>query len=201
MPLLRSPAISVIYGAEPCRGLHAELRAKAFAEGLAGKYHILPCGVAADELVPALRATGTGVIKDSPTNNNVNNTGKIDEVGGICDTILCVRVLCSVPQMEHTLRNLYKLLKPGGRLLVTEHVVNPWHSAKGSLLARLAQAVYQLLGWSWYMGDCHMDRDTETALRRAADEDGGWESVELERSFGWSALPYISGTLVKRSDL
>lgn len=189
MPLLRSPAITTIYGAEPCRGLHKELRAKAVAEGLSEKYHILHCGAASSELLLALRESGTGVV----------DAFDADRRAGIFDTILCVRVLCSVPEMDRTVRELYTLLKPGGRLLVTEHVVNPWRSTKGSLLARIVQGVYRALGWSFFVGDCCLDRDTEGALRRAADEDGGWESVEIERSFGWSALPYISGTLVKKS--
>lgn len=189
MPLLRSPAITTIYGAEPCLGLHKELRAKAAAEGLADKYCILPCGASSSELIPALRACGTGVL----------DAYDRDSRDGVFDTILCVRVLCSVPEMERTVRELYALLKPGGRLLVTEHVVNPWRAAKGSFVARVVQGVYQLLGWSFFVGDCCLDRDTERALRGAADGDGGWESVELERSFWWSALPYISGTLVKKS--
>ncbi|KAF7713021.1 Uncharacterized protein PECH_003832 [Penicillium ucsense] len=188
MHLLRSPAITSIYGAEPCVGLHAELRAKAAAEGLEAKYHVLSCGAASSELLPALEATGTGIV-------DAHNRDR----SGVFDTILCVRVLCSVPQMERTTRELYALLKPGGRLLVTEHVVNPWRTVKGSFLARAAQAIYMMFGWRYFIGDCCMDRDTEGALRRAADQDGGWESVQLERSFGWSALPYISGVLVKKT--
>jgi SAM-dependent methyltransferase len=189
MPLLRSPAITTIYGCEPCLGLHAQLRAKAASEGLASKYHILGCGAAASGLIPALRETKTGV----------TDAYDVDTDNGIFDTILCVRVLCSVPEMERTVGELYALLKPGGKLLVTEHVVNPWRSAKGSLLARVVQGVYMMLGWSFFVGDCCMDRDTEGALRRAADCDGGWESFDIQRSFAWGAMPYISGTLVKKA--
>lgn len=188
MPLLRSPAISAIYGAEPCHGLHKDLRAKAISEGLASKYHILGCGVAASELIPALRDADPGAVDAFDANSK----------NGVFDTILCVRVLCSVPEMERTVRELYGLLKPGGRMVVVEHVVNPWRTAKGSFVARIMQGVYQFLGWSFLIGDCCLVRDTEGALRGAADADGGWESVELERSFGWSALPYISGVLVKK---
>ena len=48
------------------------------------------------------------------------------------------------------------------------------------------------------MGNCSMNRDTEGALRKAAEEDGGWDSVDIEGWFGWSPLAYISGVLVKR---
>lgn len=185
MPLLRSPAIKEIYGAEPCHGLHAELRARAQAEGLGEKYHVVPSSVVAAELVPALRKEGLAPALSSAE--------------GVFDTIICVRVLCSVPDMRRTIGELYGLLKPGGKLLVTEHVVNPWRSPKGSVVARLFQTAYRFLGWSWCLGDCCLNRDTETALRAAAERDGGWAAVDLDRSFGWSPLPYISGVLVKKS--
>ncbi|CAG8899644.1 unnamed protein product [Penicillium egyptiacum] len=188
MPLLTSPAITALYGAEPCKSLHCSLSTKAQAEKISSKYHIVPTGVAADELIPALRATGTGVV----------DAYDLDPCVGIFDTILCVRVLCSVPEMERTVEELYRMLRPGGRLLVTEHVVNPWRRAKGSLFARVVQGLYQVLGWSWFIGDCCLNRDTEAALRAAADVDGGWERVDLERNFEWSVMPYISGTLVKK---
>ncbi|OQD74419.1 hypothetical protein PENDEC_c011G07067 [Penicillium decumbens] len=92
MPLLRSPSITTIYGCEPCHGLHAQLRAKAESEGLASKYHILGCGAAASDLLPALRDTKTGVTSGYDADVKI----------GVFDTILCVRVLCSVPEMERT---------------------------------------------------------------------------------------------------
>ncbi|KAB8262389.1 S-adenosyl-L-methionine-dependent methyltransferase [Aspergillus pseudonomiae] len=189
MPLLRSPAIKAIYGAEPCHGLHAALRSRADAEGIGEKYHILPCSVAASELVPVLQKQDL-----LPA-----GAAALDQAaGGVFDTILCVRVLCSVPDLELSARELYALLKPGGKILVVEHVVNPWRTAKGSVVARAMQAVYGFLGWSWYIGDCRMNRDTEKALRGAAEEDGGWESVEIERWFGRTCMPYIAGVFVKR---
>ncbi|PKY06192.1 S-adenosyl-L-methionine-dependent methyltransferase [Aspergillus campestris IBT 28561] len=189
LPLLRSPAIETIYGAEPCQGLHDELRERARAEGLAEKYRVLGCSVAAKELVPALAKEGLPA-KDGEGNGKER---------GVFDSIICVRVLCSVPDLNRTVKDLYSLLKPGGKLLVVEHVVNPWRSSKGSLVARIAQAVYGLLGWSWFIGSCCLDRDTETALREAAEVDGGWEVGDLDRHFGSGPLPYVSGVLVKRS--
>ncbi|KAJ5626726.1 hypothetical protein N7528_004153 [Penicillium herquei] len=187
MHLLTSKSIKALYGPEPCVGLHPELRKRATAAGITEKYHILPCGALASDLLPALRATGTGV----------TDAYDSDPKSGIFDTILCVRVLCSVPAMESTVKELYGLLKPGGRLLVTEHVVNKPFTAKGSVLARVAQAVWMWLGWRLLIGDCCLDRDTETVLRKAAGDEG-WESVELERSFEWSAMPYLSGILTKK---
>ena len=188
MPLFTNPALRKIYGAEPCVGLHTELRNKITSSGLGSTYQILTSGAESNQLIPALKEAR---FSDEEIQK------------GIFDTIVCVRVLCSVSNPRETIRGLYDLLKPGGKLLVCEHVVNPWTTKKGSLAARFMQAVYALLGWSFWMGDCHMNRDTETTLRLVGDEAGtdqsGWESVDIERSFGWSPLSYISGTLVKKA--
>jgi SAM-dependent methyltransferase len=184
MPLLKSPSIEAIYGAEPCVGLHAELRKRAADEGLSEKYTILPCSVVQKELEGELEKHGL-----------VSEGG---ERGGVFDTIITVRVLCSVPEFERTTAELYSLLKPGGKMLVVEHVVNPWMTPKGSVLARVLQGAYHAFGWRWVMGDCCMNRDTEGVLRKVAEKDGGWESFEMDRWFGTTCLPYITGVLVKR---
>ncbi|KAJ9267924.1 hypothetical protein DTO195F2_258 [Paecilomyces variotii] len=183
IPLLKDvTTIQTIYGAEPCIGLHNELRSRILAANLQDKYRVLHCGAQKETLIPALENAGVDV-----------------SCPAIFDTILCVRVLCSIPDPDRTIADLYDLLKPGGQLLVTEHVVNPGWRSKGSILARLAQAVYELLGWGFFMGDCHMNRDTARSLRNAAEKDGGWELVELEEHFWWSPIMYISGRLVKKA--
>ncbi|KAL3461560.1 S-adenosyl-L-methionine-dependent methyltransferase [Aspergillus heterothallicus] len=186
MPLLKSPAIKAIYGAEPCAGLHAELRKRAADEGLADKYTILPCSVVQKELDGEMAKHGLVVAG-----------GRAGNVG-VFDTIITVRVLCSVPEFEKTAAELYALLKPGGKMLVVEHVVNPWMTAKGSIVARFMQGLYHLFGWRWVMGDCCMNRDTEGVLKKVAGKDGGWGSFEMERWFGTTCLPYVAGVLIKK---
>ncbi|PYI29952.1 S-adenosyl-L-methionine-dependent methyltransferase [Aspergillus indologenus CBS 114.80] len=179
MPHLRSPAITALYGVEPCHHLHATLRARAEAEGVSERYTILGCSAAPDQLVPVLQQRG---------------------LVAAVDTILCVRVLCSVPDLAGTVRGLYSLLKPGGRVIVVEHVVNSGLHGTGSVVARVVQGLYELLGWRWFVGDCCLTRDTEGALRGAAAEDGGWERVELRRYFGEGVMPYVAGVLVKKGE-
>ena len=41
---------------------------------------------------------------------------------GSVDTVLSVQVLCGVPQPKEMIKRLYSLLKPGGKLVVYEHV-------------------------------------------------------------------------------
>ncbi|KAL4938347.1 hypothetical protein BDV06DRAFT_57408 [Aspergillus oleicola] len=142
MPLLaKNGKITSIYGAEPCRGLHSELKRRAEINGLGDRYTILPCGVEKSEL-----------------GREMGKVGLIDSThpgtDGLFDTIVTIRVLCSVPHLQTTVADLYTLLKPGGKLLVVEHVVNPWQSPKGSILARIMQGLYHMLGWRWFEGTC-----------------------------------------------
>ncbi|KAI9371357.1 S-adenosyl-L-methionine-dependent methyltransferase [Aspergillus egyptiacus] len=184
LPLLKNnSSIRAIYGAEPCAGLHGELLRRANEEGLGGIYTILPCSVVSEALRPELLRHGLATGSGSGS--------------GVFDTIITVRVLCSVPQFERTAEELFALLKPGGKMLVVEHVVNPWRTAKGSLFARVLQVIYHALGWRWVMGDCCLDRDTERVLR-GVNGGHGWESVEVERWFGRTCIPYISGVFVKK---
>ena len=84
---------------EPNVDLHKSLRETVKASGLIDIYEIVPCGV---EDVAELKKHG--IVLDS------------------IDTILSVQVLCSVPDLNETLRRLYALLKPRGQLIVYEHV-------------------------------------------------------------------------------
>ena len=173
-----------IYGAEPCLPLHKALLANAHESGLGDKYAIVTAGAEKETLLPGLAKAGL--------------LAKTGDDGGVFDTIVCVRVLCSVVNLKETGETLYELLKPGGKLLVCEHVENPWWTPKGSYLARGMQTVYSLLGWTFFVGNCHLTRNTGQALVDAAKAHGGWEEVDLTTSFTWTCLPYASGTLIKR---
>ncbi len=168
--------VSAIYGAEPATGLHKTLQLRINEAKLVNKYHILNSTAAKDALLPALDKEG---VKISPK--------------GIFDTIICIRVLCGVPNLEETVRDFHSLLRPGGQLMVVEHIRNPWEK-NGSVAGRSMQILYHLLGWRFFLAGCEMHRDTPAVLKRAAP----WEAVELKTHFLWSALPYVEGTLTKK---
>lgn len=168
--------------------MHLALKESANVAGLGDKYQILPCGGERASLLPALAKAG--LLKESG--------GEVKEEG-IFDTIISIRVLCSVPNLESSLSTLYSLLRPGGRFIICEHVVNPWRTPKGSILGRAFQVLYMLLGWPFFIGDCRMDRDTATLLKQIGEANEGWESVELDKTMEWSVLPFTSGVYVKKS--
>ncbi|EXJ90799.1 hypothetical protein A1O1_03903 [Capronia coronata CBS 617.96] len=170
--------ISGVYGAEPSVGLHAPLQARINEAKLTDKYDILGCMAEKKALSDALAKEGVSAATDG---------------GGSFDTIVCVRVLCSVPNLDETVQELYSLLHPGGDLMVVEHIRNPW-TTNGSILGRAMQMLYHALGWKFFLAGCEMNRDTATALKKA----GEWEAIDLKTHFEWSALPYLSGTLTKK---
>ncbi|ODH19773.1 hypothetical protein ACO22_06098 [Paracoccidioides brasiliensis] len=204
-PFFNNPNLIRMYGAEPCHGLHGDLTAKVESCGLGGKYQILPCGAERTALFPALGREG--LLAETETDVVSGKVRCPVQGRGIFDTIVCVRVLCSVPDQRETMRGLYDLLKPGGKLLVCEHVVNPWSlrcggkGRRGNFFSRFMQVVYMLCGWKFFLGNCHLNRDTARVLMEVAEEagEGGWEKVDIQKWFEWSTLPYVVGTLVKRA--
>ena len=91
--------IDRIYGVEPNVDLHDALRSNVKKHGLSDVYTIVPC-----------------VIEDF---------AKLKEYGlepETVDTVTSMQVLCSVPEPEALAKDLYRLLKPGGQMIVYEHV-------------------------------------------------------------------------------
>lgn len=182
LPRFDPAKISVMYGAEPNIHLHPGLLRIAEKAGFDGKYRALQCGGEPESLIPALAKAGA--LKDGASQ-------------GVFDDVVCVRVLCGVPRPEETIQGLYRLLKPGGRLIICEHIANPWRDGTGSFLARIFQAIYSLLGWSFWLGGCNIDRDTVKFLRAGAGTEG-WAKAELEYVDPSTAIPFIVGYLVKK---
>lgn len=172
--------ISAVYGAEPAAELHEGLLRNAKKAGFGDKYHALLCGGEPESLIPALHKNGI---------LSTNGT----EEGSVFDEICCLRVLCGVPKPEVTIKGLYALLKPGGRMVICEHVVNPWRT-EGSVVARVMQFVYTVLGWSFFLGGCEMQRNTLEFLREA----GQWEKFDLQYVEPKGVAPWIVGELIKK---
>ena len=180
-------SIKTIYGAEPGESMHLALKQRAAQAGLGDKYCVLNCEAKLESLVPALAKAG--VLK--PDESQGGNTP--------FDEIVCIRVLCGVPNQDAVIQGLYDLLKPGGRMVICEHVVNSGNSAEGgTTVGRFLQRLYMWMGWSPLMGGCELTRDTLASLHRAAESDGGWDSLEVELCDAYGTLPHIVGALVKR---
>ena len=102
IPRFTRSNVTKIYGAEPTLALHPALRDKAVQARIEDKYEVIPC--AADD---AKGLESFGIVENS------------------MDTILSAQVLCSVADVHQTAKGLYKLLKPGGELILFEHMKSP----------------------------------------------------------------------------
>jgi SAM-dependent methyltransferase len=172
--------IQAIYGAEPGTGMHTLLKENAEKAGLGQKYKILSCGAELETLVPALAKDG------------LLASEKYGE--GVFDEIVCIRVLCGVSNQPETIKGLYGLLKPGGRFVVCEHVIND--GPGGTATGRILQTMYMAMGWSFMMGGCDLKRDTLQALQALGD--GAWEENKVTTFDSWGAVPHVIGYLVKK---
>jgi SAM-dependent methyltransferase len=160
--------VTRVYGVEPSSDMHPQLRASVAGAGLDGVYEIVPVGI------ESLATTSGRVRKES------------------VDCIVSILCLCSIPEPEKNIRELYSYLKPGGRWYVFEHVKTLPQQGWGMWAYQALVNVF----WPRCLGGCELRRDTERWLRAAGD----WKSVDLVFTEGenWCTVcPHIYGTLTK----
>ncbi|WJX62612.1 hypothetical protein P8452_47588 [Trifolium repens] len=88
------------------------------------------------------------------------------------DAVVGTLVLCSVKDVDMTLKEVRRVLRPGGVYLFVEHV-----AAKDGTFLRLLQRILDPLQQTLADG-CHLSRDTGDSITRA-----GFSSVELDMAF------------------
>jgi ubiquinone/menaquinone biosynthesis C-methylase UbiE len=87
------------------------------------------------------------------------------------DTAVITFVLCTIPDWKSALAETRRVLKPGGKVLFTEHGLAP--DAGVSRWQRRIEPV-----WKPLAGGCHLTRDTLSLLRS-----GGFESEDAETMY------------------
>lgn len=147
-------------GVEPNRYMHQYLRDEAARLGRAGTHVDVRSGTA-----EALPSAGASV-----------------------DAVLATLVLCTVHDVDASLREVLRVLRPGGCFVFVEHVAAP----AGSGTRRLQRLVRPF--WEIAADGCHPDRETWRAIERA-----GFSRVELEH-FGVPLPvvgPHVAGVAIK----
>jgi SAM-dependent methyltransferase len=97
------------------------------------------------------------------------------------DTVVSSLVLCSVTDVDQVLREVFRVLAPGGQFLFLEHVRSA-HPARFRVQAALEPA------WRRIAGGCHLTRDIEAML-----EASPLEVVAVDRIRPTALLPLLRG--------
>ncbi len=107
------------------------------------------------------------------------------------DAVISTLVLCCVPSQEQALREVLRVLRPGGKLVFLEHVAAEPHTR----LRRVQSFVTPL--WRRLGDGCEPNRETWRAIEHA-----GFEKVEYERITAPIVIvsPQIVGTAFKRAN-
>lgn len=115
---------------------------------------------------------------------------RLDVADGSVDAVVATFVLCSVADQAAALRELFRVLRPGGRYVFAEHVAAP-RGTRVRHVQRVANVVAALTG-----DRCRADRDTLPAIERA-----GFDVIELRRTTRAgplrTAIPHIAGAALR----
>ncbi|KAK6210819.1 hypothetical protein LQW54_005867 [Pestalotiopsis sp. IQ-011] len=139
--------VTQVYGIDKNPFFVAELEVRLRDSAVRDKYAVIACGIEDTDVMEAHGIADGGV-----------------------DTVLCIQVLCSVSDPEAVARRLYKLLRPGGRLIFWEHHGN--HDGVTKIVQRLWNPFWRF-GWD------------------------NFESVQGDEQ-PWSMMPRVWGELAKK---
>lgn len=122
----------------------------------------------------------------------LSQNGTIEAEDQSADIVLSTLVLCSVPNPDQTLAEVYRLLPAGGKFLFMEHV-----GAKPGTATRRFQSIVTPI-WRRIADGCCLDRDTESTI-----QDAGFEHIEAEsfqvhkKGAPFFVRPHLAGSAIK----
>ncbi|CDM26537.1 unnamed protein product [Penicillium roqueforti FM164] len=155
-----------VHGIEPNPHFKDAIDAKLDKYNLRDRYKVIVCGIEDSDV---LREEG------------------ITE--GSLDAVLCIQVLCAVKDPKNVMKEVWKLLKPGGKFIFWEH---GWSRNR---LTTVAQACWNP-AWSIFVG-CDLTRNVLADILNSGEWENPREVQEPEEPF--SLLPRIQGVLVKKA--
>jgi ubiquinone/menaquinone biosynthesis C-methylase UbiE len=137
--------------------------------------HLCELARAAAERAPVSVEVRTGTAEALPAED------------GEFDAAVASLVLCSVGDQAAALREIARVLRPGGELRFYEHVISDRPAA-----ARVQRALDATL-YPCLAGGCHCARDTGAAIRRAGFEMEREERIAFKPSPLLPSIPHILG--------
>jgi ubiquinone/menaquinone biosynthesis C-methylase UbiE len=104
------------------------------------------------------------------------------------DTVVSTLVLCTVDDPDRVAAEIARVLRPGGNLLLLEHVRDPTDGRLARWQDRLERP------WGWFAAGCHPNRDTAATLAAAGFDVSGLGDAELPKAPPL-ARPMIQGSV------
>lgn len=98
------------------------------------------------------------------------------------DYVIATLVFCSVPDVAQGMKEIERVLKPGGRFIYIEHVL-----PKNRGLKRMFNCIAP--AWKWFASGCHLNRDFAKSLSNTG------MIVENQRWFGNTI--FVHGVSIK----
>jgi ubiquinone/menaquinone biosynthesis C-methylase UbiE len=98
---------------------------------------------------------------------------------GSIDTVVTTWTLCSIHRSEQALREMRRILKPGGQLLFVEHGLSPEEGVR-----RWQDRLTPL--WKRIGGGCHLNRPIRTLV-----ENAGFDIARIETGYAKGPRPMV----------
>ena len=164
-----------------CHGLHGRVLEIGFGSGLNLSHY--PAEVTEILVVEpsesALRLAEPRTAAISAALERVGSDGaRLDLPDGSVDCVLSTYTLCTIPSVGAALREVHRVLKPGGELHFLEHGRAPTESVR-----RWQHRLHQV--HSRIAGGCHLDRPIDNLITNA-----GLIIGELETGYGDGPRPF-----------
>jgi len=115
---------------------------------------------------------------------------QLDLPDASADAVVSTLVLCSVDDLAATLRQILRVLRPGGKFVFIEHVAAP----RGTRLRRWQDRIEPI--WRVIGDGCHPNRETWAAIEKAGFADVKCEHFGVRLHVPLEA-PHIAGVAVK----
>ncbi|MCC1496432.1 class I SAM-dependent methyltransferase [Alcanivorax sp. 1008] len=145
------------------------------------------------EPAPALlgEATANAAIQVNPQRFQLIKAGaeKLPYPDNHFDTVVACLVFCTIPDANSASQEVLRVLKPGGKLLVLEHI------AHQQSLWRRGQKIIEPV-WTPMACGCHLSRDTYQLFEQAGFDVSGlrrWQHPKIPKLAGFM----LSGTALK----
>ncbi len=111
------------------------------------------------------------------------NAAAIDAPANSFDTVVSTLVLCSVAHPPTSLKEIHRLLRPGGQLIFLEHIISD------DPATRAWQRRIEPL-WRFCAGDCKLTRDTAATIAAA-----GFKIEQLSEAPMTGAPAFVARTI------